>query len=95
MRLRTTAADERMQAMDTARITSGGQATIPKPIRDAAGLAEGDVIAFEIEGDHVVVRKVDSGADGYLHGLARHAHKRVGLAGRRSRMACPLSRSTS
>ena len=56
--------------MDTARITSGGQATIPKPIRDAAGLAEGDVIAFEIEGDHVVVRKVDSGADGYLHGLA-------------------------
>ena len=55
--------------MDFARITAGGQATIPKPIRDAAGLAEGDVIAFEVEGDHVLVRKVVPDADGYLRGL--------------------------
>ena len=55
--------------MDFARITAGGQATIPKPIRDAAGLAEGDVIAFEVEGDHVLIRKVVPDADGYLRGL--------------------------
>ena len=55
--------------MDFARITAGGQATIPKPIREAVGLSEGDVIAFEIEDDHVVLRKVVSEADGYLQGL--------------------------
>ena len=52
--------------MDFARITAGGQATIPKPIREAVGLAEGDVIAFEIEDDHVVFRKVAPHNDGYL-----------------------------
>ena len=55
--------------MDLARITAGGQATIPKPIRDAVGLAEGDTIAFEVVGDRVVVRKVRSDSDGYLEGL--------------------------
>ena len=55
--------------MDLARFIAGAQATIPNPIREAVGLSEGDVIAFEIEGDHVVLRKVVSDADGYLQGL--------------------------
>ena len=55
--------------MDFARITAGGQATIPEPIREAVGLAEGAVIAFEIEDDHVVLRKVRLEGDGYLQGL--------------------------
>ena len=55
--------------MDFARITTGGMATIPEPIREALGLAGGDVIAFEIEEDHVVLRKVVFDADGYLQGL--------------------------
>ncbi|MXW34311.1 MAG: AbrB/MazE/SpoVT family DNA-binding domain-containing protein [Chloroflexi bacterium] len=55
--------------MDFARITTGGQATIPARIREVLGLAEGDVIAFEIADDHVVLRKVASEADGYLQGL--------------------------
>ena len=56
--------------MEVARITARGQTTIPKRIREGAGLHEGDVIAFEIEGDHVVVRKVAKGRDDYLHGLS-------------------------
>ena len=55
--------------MDVASITTGGQVTIPEPIREALGLAEGDVIAFEIEDDHVLLRKVVSNADGYVQGL--------------------------
>ena len=55
--------------MELARITAGGRTTIPKSIREATGLHEGDLIAFEIEGERLVVRKVVPGRDGYLHGL--------------------------
>ncbi len=57
--------------MELAKITARGQTTIPKGIREAAHLEEGDVIAFEIEGDHLVVRKVTPGQDNYLRGLSR------------------------
>ena len=56
--------------MELAKITARGQTTIPKKIREAAGLREGDVIAFEIEDDRLLVRKVVTGRDEYLHGLA-------------------------
>ena len=55
--------------MQVARIGVRGRTTIPKSIREAAGLRDGDVIAFEIEGDCLVLRKVVPGRDGYLHGL--------------------------
>lgn len=55
--------------MQFAKITARGQTTIPKGIRDAADLHEGDVIAFEVAGDHVVVRKVAVGRDDYLRGF--------------------------
>ena len=57
--------------MDLARITARGRMTIPKRVREAAGLHEGDVIAFEIEGGHLVVRKVAAGRDDDLGGLSR------------------------
>ena len=56
--------------MELAKITSRGQTTIPKKIREAANLRGGDMIAFEVEADHVVVRKVISGVDDYLKGLS-------------------------
>lgn len=56
--------------MELAKITARGQTTIPKRIREVAGLHEGDVIAFEVEGDHLLVRKVAPGQDDYLRGLA-------------------------
>ena len=56
--------------MEFSKITSRGQTTIPKSIRERANLHEGDVIAFEIEGHHVVVRKVTPGRDDYLQGLS-------------------------
>ena len=56
--------------MQLAKITARGQTTIPKSIREAANLDSGDVIAFEIEGDHLVVRKVTPGQDNYLKGLS-------------------------
>lgn len=57
--------------MELAKITARGQTTIPKSIRESANLAEGDVIAFEIEGDHLLVYKVLSGRDDYLEGISK------------------------
>ena len=56
--------------MEIAKITARGQTTIPKRIREAANLDMGDVIAFEIEGDHLLVHKVTPGQDDYLRGLS-------------------------
>ncbi len=55
--------------MELAKITARGQTTIPKRIREAANLNEGDVIAFEIENDRLVVHKVVPRKDEYLLGL--------------------------
>ena len=57
--------------MKLAKITARGQTTIPKSIREAADLEEGDVVSFEIEGDHLVVHKVTPGQEDYLPGLSR------------------------
>lgn len=57
--------------MEVAKITSRGQTTIPKRIREAADLDKGDVIALEVEGDHLVVRKVTPGQDSYVWGLSK------------------------
>lgn len=39
-------------------ITTKGQVTIPKEIREALGLREGDKVVFIIEGDRAMIRKV-------------------------------------
>ncbi len=56
--------------MEFSRITARGQTTIPKRIREAANLHEGDVIAFDLRGEHLVVTKVTRSSDGYLEGLS-------------------------
>lgn len=39
-----------------AKITSKGQVTVPKAVRQALGITAGDSLLFEIEGDNVRVR---------------------------------------
>ena len=55
--------------MDLARITSKGQMTIPKKVRDAAQLAPGDVVTFVVENERVTMRKLPRGDDAYLRGV--------------------------
>jgi AbrB family looped-hinge helix DNA binding protein len=40
-----------------ARLTSQGQVTIPKPVRDAMGARPGDDLEFEPRGDSFIVRR--------------------------------------
>lgn len=43
--------------MLTSKLTDQAQTTIPQPVRAALHLAEGDEIAYVIEGDRVVLTK--------------------------------------
>lgn len=43
------------------RITSKGQVTIPKPIRDRLGLVPDSEVEFEVVGDAVCMRKAPGG----------------------------------
>jgi len=44
--------------MDTAaRVSSKGQVTVPKIVRDALGLKEGDTILFRVDGDRALLAR--------------------------------------
>jgi AbrB family looped-hinge helix DNA binding protein len=59
----------RSVTVDIARVSSKGQMTIPKRIREVAQLAEGDVVAFAVEADRIILRKITSRRDEYLAGV--------------------------
>ncbi len=40
-----------------ARVTSKGQVTVPKAVREALGVSDGDAIIFRIEGNRAVVAR--------------------------------------
>ena len=40
-----------------ARVTSKGQVTVPKVVRDALGIKDGDEVVFRVEGHRAVLAK--------------------------------------
>ena len=47
--------------MELARVTAKGQATIPKRIREAAHIREGDMLAFDLASNNrIIIRRIDS-----------------------------------
>lgn len=40
-----------------ARMSSKGQITVPKPVRDALGISEGDSVVFRVEGNRAVLAR--------------------------------------
>jgi AbrB family looped-hinge helix DNA binding protein len=40
-----------------AKVTSKGQITVPKAVRDALGINEGDEVVFRVEGDRAVMAR--------------------------------------
>lgn len=48
--------DEEVRSMEAvAKITGKGQITVPKSVRDALGLHEGDMLVFRVEGGRATV----------------------------------------
>jgi AbrB family looped-hinge helix DNA binding protein len=44
--------------MDTAaKMTSKGQVTVPKAVREALGIKEGDAVVFRVEGNRAVLAR--------------------------------------
>jgi antitoxin PrlF len=41
----------------TARVTSKGQVTVPKAVRDALGISEGDQLLFKVEGNRATLAR--------------------------------------
>lgn len=42
------------------RITSKGQITIPKAVRDRLGLSEGDIVAFAVAGGAATMTRIET-----------------------------------
>jgi len=40
-----------------ARVTSKGQVTVPKAVRDALGIKQGDEIVFRVEGNRAILAR--------------------------------------
>jgi len=40
-----------------ARVTSKGQVTVPKSVRDALGIKDGDEVVFRVEGNRAVLAR--------------------------------------
>lgn len=40
-----------------AKMSSKGQITVPKPVRDALGIGEGDSVVFRVEGNRAVLAR--------------------------------------
>ena len=45
--------------MQTSKLSSQGQVTVPKAIRDQLALQPGDLVAYEVVDDKVVLTRVD------------------------------------
>jgi antitoxin PrlF len=46
-----------------AKVTSKGQVTLPKPVRDAIGLEKGDTVFFSVQDGYVVLAKIPNFLD--------------------------------
>jgi antitoxin PrlF len=44
----------------SARLSSKGQLTVPKVVRDALGLAEGDKVVFRLDGRRAILARIPS-----------------------------------
>jgi len=56
--------------MELARVTAKGQATIPKRIREATHIREGDMLAFELDSNNrIIVKRIDPPIDAELAAL--------------------------
>lgn len=56
--------------MELARDTANGQATIPKRIKEAAHIQEGDMLAFDLDSNNrIIIRRIEPTIDSELLAL--------------------------
>ncbi len=67
--------------MERTSVTSKGQVTIPKPLRQQLGLRQGSKVEFVLVGDHVEMRIVNDPADIPASGFGMLKSKRRAVPG--------------
>jgi AbrB family looped-hinge helix DNA binding protein len=65
--------------MDTTSVTSKGQVTIPKPLRQRLGLRQGSKVEFVLVGDHVEMRVFSTPAAVTASGFGMLKSKRTAV----------------
>ena len=65
--------------METTSVTSKGQVTIPKALRQQLGLRQGSKVAFVLVGDHAEMRVVSTPADLPASGFGMLKSKRAAV----------------
>ncbi len=65
--------------METTSVTSKGQVTIPKPLRQQLGLRQGSKVAFVLVGNHAEMRIVSTPADLPASGFGMLKSKRAAV----------------
>ena len=55
----------------TSRISSNGQVTIPKKVRETLGASPGDLIAYEVEGNIVTLTRLGPFDEAYHAALSQ------------------------
>jgi antitoxin PrlF len=79
---------------EVATITSKGQITLPKPIRQALGLEVGGKIAFDLSGSQIVVKKAEEEhRDPAITGFLRLLEKDIKAGQRVSHVPDKLAQS--
>ena len=66
--------------METTSVTSKGQVTIPKPLRQQLGLRQGSKVGFVLVGHRLEMRIVSTPADLPASGFGMLKSKRVAVA---------------
>ncbi|MDQ3261165.1 MAG: AbrB/MazE/SpoVT family DNA-binding domain-containing protein [Pseudomonadota bacterium] len=65
--------------MDITSVTSKGQVTIPKPLRQQLGLRQGSKVEFVLVGDHAEMRIVSTPVDLPASGFGMLKSKRMAV----------------
>jgi AbrB family looped-hinge helix DNA binding protein len=65
--------------MDSTSVTSKGQVTIPKPLRQQLGLRQGSKVAFVLVGDHLEMRVFSTPANISASGFGMLKSRRAAM----------------
>jgi AbrB family looped-hinge helix DNA binding protein len=65
--------------MEATSVTSKGQVTIPKTVRQRLGIRQGSKVEFALAGDHVEMRVVSTPAEVSASGFGMLKSKRTAL----------------
>jgi AbrB family looped-hinge helix DNA binding protein len=73
--------------MPSSTLTSKGQITVPRAVRERLGMKQGDRLEFAVEGDRVVLQRSDAAPAGRVAGVLSHLRGRSPVTAERMRDA--------